>query len=812
MTQGQRRLAAIVFTDIVGYGALTQRNESLALDLLSHHNQLLRPIFSKHHGKEIKNMGDSFFLEFSSALSAVQCAVEMQQALRQYNEGADEGSALQIRIGIHLGDVEDRDGDIFGDGVNIASRLEAIADPGEIFLSTDVASQVRNKLDQRLIHLGQKSLKNVEGNVDIYRVDLNRKRIKPTAKASLSQKKWQVVGVVTLIVMVFVGVWLLNIFPAFNDPSSQTAANQSTNDGLSTETPDEVSLEIESIAVLPFVNLSNDEENEYFSDGLTEELINAIAQIQQLRVISRTSVFSYKGKDIDIKTIGEELNVDVVLEGSVRRSGNTIRVNTQLIRVADDSHLWSETFDQEMEDVFSIQEEIAKATVDTLKLQLASEVVSFIEPATTNFEAYENYLQGRFFWNKRTQEGFEKAIEYFEAAIEIDPDYAKAYAGLADSYSLMVNYDMISADEGFQRAKEAALHALTLDDQLAEAHTSLAYVLMRGDADLAKAEESFQKAIVINPNYATAYQWYANLLYLVGEPEKSLEMSVRALERDPLSPVINASLGGKYLDNFELDEAFERYQKALELDPDFLLAHVGIAEIKEVQFDWEGASQAYRDGIEINPNFAMIHYLYAISLLRVGLWEEGFEEINVGLALNPDTAWGHFVLGVYHYFNRDFDKAIDEMNKTLLRDKNHEDAYFFLSRSLAQQGVYEEALEAIRNTEVIVSQEAPIFNNLIEANRGILLARMGNHEEARSIAERLKSQTALPNVPLWTAVATIYFELGDLDEGFQWLEKAYEEKEDALSFLKIDPIFDMIRDDPRFEALLVKMNLQPPVS
>lgn len=800
MTQGQRRLAAIMFTDIAGYGALTQRNESLALDLLSQHNHLLRPIFTKHHGKEIKSMGDGFFLEFSSALNAVQCAVEMQQALQQLNEQADEGNHLSIRIGIHLGDVEDRDGDIFGDGVNIASRLEAIAEPGQIYLSTDVANQVRNKMDQQLIHLGQKPLKNIEEPMDVFRVDLSHNQAKQSASAMPVRRNLRIASIAIVVVLMMVGAWLLNQ-PSISQDADDQNTNSSNNAAL------EVPTQIESIAVLPFVNLSNSEEDEYFSDGLTEELINAIAQMGKLRVISRTSAFSYKGKDVDIRTIGEELNVDAVLEGSVRRSGDTIRVNTQLIRVADDSHLWSETFDQEMEDVFSIQEEIAKATVETLKLQLNADVSQFLRSDTENFEAYENYLQGRFFWSKRTQEGFSKAIEYFETALDIDPNYARAYAGLADNYSLMVVHDMMSPNEGHQKAKEAALRALELDDQLAEAHTSLAYVQMNS-GNLDQAEESFQRAISINPNYATAYQWYANMLRLSGRGEESLSMSLRALERDPLSSIINASLGEQYAERLAFDLALERFEKALELDPDFMLAHIGIAEMKEAQFDWEGASQAYQNAIDLEPQHAVLRYLYAVNLLRLGMYEEAFEEINQGWGLNPDTAWAHFVLGIYHYFNRDFAEAIEEMNKTLLRDNGHEEAYLYLSLSYAQQGVYDEALEALRNTQVLVEQEAPIYGVYVETIRGMFLARMGNHEEARNIIENLKNHVPVPDVPLWTGLASVHFELGDLDGGFEFLQKAFDAREDMLHFLKIDPIFDSVRDDPRFDEFLVKLNLK----
>ena len=809
MQQSQRRLAAIMFTDIVGYGVHTQRNEALALDLLAHHNELLRPIIANHRGDEVKSMGDGFLLEFASALDAVRCATQMQKTLHRANKNADEDHHIQIRIGIHLGDVEHRDGDVFGDGVNIASRLEALAEPGKIYLSADVARQVQNKTDWSLVSLGEKSLKNMDGSIEVFCLEAP---YTSTASTPLRRSfKLKPALVLTgILVLIMAGVLLLNLNNSL--PGSSELAG--TGSPLNSETPANkiVEDEIESIAVLPFINLSADEDNEYFSDGLTEEIINAVAQINGLRVISRTSAFSYKGTDMDVRTIGEELGVDAVLEGSVRKEGSTVRITTQLIRVSDDSHLWSETFEQEIEDVFDIQESIAQTTASTLELQLENQLSPLVERSTENFEAYEAYLRGRFFWNKRTKEGFEKAVEYFERAIELDPNYAQAYAGLADTYSLMVGYDHIRSDEGFSKARESSEQAIALNNQLAEAHTSLGMIADNYDLKKSAAEEHYQAALDINPNYVTALHWYSNLLFELGRTDESMAMIQRALKLDPLSPIINANLGQKYAQLQDYDNAMSRFEKALELDPDFLIGHLSLAGIKQFQWDWEGALTSYQDALSLNPDYALSHHAYALTLLQLEQWEEGFEEIQTGLDLNSNTALGHFVLGVYHYFNHDLDKTIVQMNKTLLRDKKFGMAYYYLAMAYSEKEQFNDALEAVRSRVALSDEQYPslqLFNDLSE---GIIYARMGDVAQAVEVIEQLEETPPQPATPLWTAIAAIYFELGQLNQAFAWLEKAFENRDIGLLSIKVDPLFDAGRNDPRFQDLVKRMNLDFPLA
>ncbi|UCC83368.1 MAG: tetratricopeptide repeat protein, partial [Gemmatimonadota bacterium] len=328
-----------------------------------------------------------------------------------------------------------------------------------------------------------------------------------------------------------------------------------------------------SIAVLPFVNNSPDPDDEYFSDGLTEELINALAQVEGLQVPGRTSAFAFKGQAIDPRIIGDSLGVETLLEGSVVKSGDRLRVMAQLINVADGYNLWSESYDRQLSDVFAIYDDLTRAIVGALRVELgAGEEARLVSGRTENLEAYEHYLRGRYFWNQRTEAGFRTAIGYFEEAVAEDRGYAPAYSGMADAYNLLGLYYMLPPREAIPKAREAALEALEIDHTLAEARTSLAFLKSWYDWDRSGAEAEFQRALELNPNYATAHQWYAIHLYAVGRLDVALREARRAVELDPLSPAINTDLGRVLLYSRRYDEAIEQFRQTLELDPDFSYA------------------------------------------------------------------------------------------------------------------------------------------------------------------------------------------------------------------------------------------------
>ena len=340
-----------------------------------------------------------------------------------------------------------------------------------------------------------------------------------------------------------------------------------------------------SIAVLPFVNMSSDRENEYLCEGISEDLIAALSKVPGLRVASRTSSFAFKGKSEDIRAIGERLSVAAVLEGSGRKVGSRLRITAQLINIADGFHLWSERYDRELQDVFTIQDGITRAIVEALKIKLAGGVDS-AERHTKNIEAYQLYLKGRYFWNFRTAAGLTRAIELLNQALALDPDYAVALAGLADCYNLAYYYRVLPPRQAFPKAKAAAKKALDLNSALAEPHASIGFAKLFYDWDVKSAEAELKHALELDPRYATAHQWYGMCLMTEGRFEEAVATWQRAQELDPLSLSINASWGWPYYFRRDYDEAIKHFQTALEINPDFLVARhwLGLAYIQKSMY------------------------------------------------------------------------------------------------------------------------------------------------------------------------------------------------------------------------------------
>jgi TolB-like protein/Tfp pilus assembly protein PilF len=455
-----------------------------------------------------------------------------------------------------------------------------------------------------------------------------------------------------------------------------------------------------SIAVLPFENLSRDPDNAYFADGIQEEILTRLAKIADLKVISRTSTQRYKSSPDDLRQITKQFGVANILEGSVQKVGEQVRVNVQLINARSDSHLWAESYDRRLTDIFQVESEIAKKIADTLQAKLTGDQEHAISlRPTENAEAHQFYLKGRYHWNKRTEEGFKKAIEYFDEAIAADPSYALAYAGVADSYALLGfhGWGIMAPGEAFPKAKAAAEKALQIDPNLAEAHVSLGMVQQNYDWDLAGAEKEFQQAIELNPNYATAHQGYA------------LNLAVR-----------------------------QRYLEA-------------IAEIKKAQ--------------EVDP---------------------------LSLIINTTVAW---VL----YFARQYDEMIEQCHKTLELDPNFPSTHWVLGQAYRQKRMYEKAIVEFQKA-VDLSGEDPVRIAVL----GHAYAVAGQRGEAQKIIEELGEISKHRYFPPYF-IALIYVGLNDQDQAFAWLESAFVERSAGLIFLKTEPMFDPVRSDPRFQALLRKV-------
>ena len=551
-----------MFTDMVGYTALAQRDEPLSLALAAEAKKLLRPIFLRHNGREVKTMGDGFLVEFPSALDAVKCAYDVQRATREFNISLPSEKKIRLRVGVHLGDVVESQGDISGDAVNVASRIEPLAEDGGVCLTRQVYDHVQNKFELPLASLGSKSLKNVSAPLEVYKMVMPWSEEKATPSAQPDKRR---------------------------------------------------------IAVLPFANISPDSKDEYFADGMTEELISTISNMSELSVISRTSVMGYKGTSKKIREIGQELDVGSVLEGSVRKAGNRMRVTVQLINVGSDKHLWAQSYDRDLDDVFAVQSDIAKRVAEALRITILPEEEKRIEKRPTkDIEAYAFYLRGRSQWNKRSDEGLRSAIEFFQKAIAIDPGYALAYSWVADSYAVLAINGHIPKTEGLPKAKEYAIKALEIDDTLAEAHVSLAMALEAHDWDWAGSEREFKKAIEINPSYATAHHWYALLLQLLGRFDEALREIHRAQELDPLSMVINSAIIWVYNTAGEYDKAIEHGRRWLEMEPNSGFAHLHLASTysrkkMHVEAIREAQAAAADSGVSHWTYMEDLEYYYAQS-------------------------------------------------------------------------------------------------------------------------------------------------------------------------------------------------------
>ena len=467
-----------MFTDIVGYTARAQADEATALRLVEEQEELVRPLLAVHHGREVKSTGDGLLVEFDSARDAVQCGVEIQERLRDRGTLA-LNSGLQLRIGIHVGDVERRGSDIVGDTVNLASRIESASDPGGVCLSAQAFDQIRNKVPFALEKLGPRTLKGVQEPLVLYRV-------------VLPGQAPQVAAV----------------------PPGPTR-----------------------LAVLPFANISPDAKDEYFADGLTEELITLLSQLHDLQVIARTSVMAYKAAPKPIAQIGAELGVTSILEGSVRKSGDQLRITVQLIDVRSQGHTWANTYDRKLDDVFAIQTEVAKRIVKALQIRVrTAEATRLEERQTVKPASYLAYLKGRSLMLEGEED---QGAKQFELAISLDPTNARAFSGLADVGSRRLRFgDYRGSRLGMDAARRAhAARAVELDPDLAEAHCSLAEI-RQNDYDCAAAEKEFKLALALNPSYSTAHLAYAVLLLDEDRRDEAREQLSLAEECDPHSTYI----------------------------------------------------------------------------------------------------------------------------------------------------------------------------------------------------------------------------------------------------------------------------------
>jgi TolB-like protein/Tfp pilus assembly protein PilF len=461
-------------------------------------------------------MGDGFLVEFASAIEAAKCAVEIQKTLQQRNASSEPDRRVLLRIGIHVGDILEDGNDIVGDGVNVASRIEPLASPGGICVSQQVFDHIRNKLDAEIVRLGPRELKHLDQPVEVYEIVVGA-RVAPRAAQAKRHR----------------------------------------------------------LAVLPLANIGSSSEDEYLADGLTEELISILSRIAGLSVIARTSVMRYKGGSKGVADIGRELNVETVVEGSVRRLGKMLRITAKLVDARSEESLWSQQYDRSIDDVFSIQTDIAHQTAEALNLEILMRERQGIERRSTrSIDAYQSYLKGRYFWNQRNKEALDKAVGYFRQSIEKDPGYAQAYAGLADTYAVLALLEFVAPRDAYPEAKKMVEKGLAIDDGLAEAHTSLALIRFQYDWDWPGSEKEFKRAIELNANYAPAHHFYADMLKAQGRFDEAMRQIGLAQELDPLSLAISTGVGHVLYLSRRYDDSILQYARTVELDPNFMQTHL----------------------------------------------------------------------------------------------------------------------------------------------------------------------------------------------------------------------------------------------
>jgi TolB-like protein/Tfp pilus assembly protein PilF len=628
-----------------------QENEPLARLKRKRLKEVLEATISKFNGKVVQYYGDGSLSIFGSAIECVDSAISIQQQLQQEPK-------VSLRMGIHTGDVAIEDESIYGDGVNLASRIESLAVPGGIFISEKVYDEIRNQQNIQTREMGYFELKNVKLPVRIFAI----------ANSGVT-------------------------VPRRDELRGKT---KQTNNRL---------------AVLPFVNMSTDPENEYFSDGITEELLNALTRVEGLQVTSRTSAFAFKGKNTDIRDIAIQLNVDRILEGSVRKSGNRVRITAQLINAADGYHIWSESYDRNLTDIFEVQDEISSIIAGKLqdKMSAAEKTDYLVKAPIKNVAAYTHYLRGLHYLNKITPADSRKAIECFEEAIALEPNYAQAYARSAGAYSHLAVTGQMLPDTAFEVVKRYADKALQVDDTIAEGHIAKGSAYLFYDWKWKEAFDELQKAIELNPSAIDAYQLLGYYYLIMGQKLKAVEMLEEAEKIDPLSPVISQTLGNMYLFAGRYDEAIVQADKMLDLNPTMRISIEMKGWATGLKGDWETALTFFKEvhrltnhplkGL-IGLGFAYAHLGQRENAVDVIRKMEQRQEQEAGSVIDPEIAAVWFALGdfdkAFYYANRAVEKRVGPISyffeypqyKSAKKDPRYKEL-------LRKQGFDEELIESL---------------------------------------------------------------------------------------------------------------------
>mgnify|MGYP001225537878 FL=1 len=600
----KRKLAAILSASAEGYSRLMGEDEAGTLQTLKGRRQVMCSLIEKHQGRVVDTTGDNLLAEFASVVDALECAVEIQKELKKRDEELTKECRMPFRIGIHLGDVIEEEGKIYGDGVRVAVLLDSLADAGGICVSRSAHDQVKNKLDVGYQDLGQRGVENISEPVRVYRVVLEPDpKWKMIGKIWSRMKQWQKVALTIGIALLQVGGGLV-VKKYFDRPPSPPVATASVQKAA-LPLPDKP-----SIAVLPFENMTGDPKQEYFADGFTEQIITSLSKIPALFVISRNSTFSYKGKPVKVQQVSEELGVRYVLEGSVQKSSSRIRINVQLIDAISGQHVWAQSYDRDLKDIFGLQDEVILKITSALSVNLtAGEQARAWAEGTKSLEAYLKLMQGREYRYKGNRESIALARRMAEEAIALDPKYAEAYVLLGVTYYLEVFQGTTRPKDVIPKATELIQKALALNGSLADARSSLGVLYSwsgRYDEGIAEAE----RGVELDPNSGQANYNLALVLRWAGKSKEAIPVLQKAIRLEPMAPDnYNRQLALSYFQSGDCKEAIATCEKGVKRQPDHLVSRVTIAAVYGACGREAEARKEAAEVLRINPKFTVESFM-----------------------------------------------------------------------------------------------------------------------------------------------------------------------------------------------------------
>jgi len=777
---------------MVGYSALAQRNDRLAQELLEEHRALLRPIFPRFNGTEIKTIGDAFLVEFHSALEAAQCAIEIQRALAKRNHDVPNDRRVEIKIGIHIGDVVHRGGDVYGDGVNIASRIEPLAGAGGICISMDVERQIRNALEARFEKLAPTELKNISVAMDLFRIVLpwetqgsslreasHSERGKESQSRLTSAPMKAVWSAALLLLLIGAGWWVVR----YSAKPAKPAAVPATSAAGSAPASAAPVIDPKSIAVLPFANMSEETNNAFFADGMHEDLLTTLAAVRELKVVSRTSVEQYRATTKSMRQIAQELSVAYVLEGSVRRAGNKVRVTGQLIRAGSDEHVWAKSYDRDVTDIFAIQGELATEIAGALQAAISPQEKSLIERRPTdNPQAYDLFLKARAFLKGFNSDlSMPQAEQLLLDAVKLDPNFAEAWAYLSLVDVTAVFSETDHTPERLAKAKTAIETAVRLAPGNPEVIEMQGNYYYYGYRDYARAAEQYQRLLLLRPNSADALRQIGLLYRRQGRWTEALASLRQAAQLDPHDIQNINNLAGA-LQGFRLyDDAIKEFRRSVEIAPDDLfngasatftafLAHGSPHELEEWLAQQKPATTADETKL-----MAMRRVAYRAS----GDWAAAVKLDQQHPYLDPfdDPHWLQDVNAFWGLVgNNDLPaaherakKLIPQINALLEKQSANAGLWSALAGLYAFDGDKESALRCARKARDLVPESADAVDGPIySATYAQMLAWSGDKDGALAELARLLRTPFGPNVYI----------------------------------ARVDPGWLPLHGDPRFEALL----------